>query len=352
MIFSRYTWICPIKLKSDVLHVIPHFIYMIANQFHGHLKVFLSDNAPELHFTDLFSELGIIHQFSCVQTPQQNAIVERKHKHLLNVARALCFQPNLPTQFWIESILTATFLINRTPSKVLNLDTPYARLHNSPPSYINLRVFGCLAFVSIFSAGMNKFEPRARLYVFIGYPPGVKGCKLLDFHTHEIFISRDVIFHEDVFPFKTTNPTGFNSDPFDTIALPRLDHPTPPIIDHSHTLPITDHFPHHITTSDPTPAQPRKYTRNSKKSNYLLDYHCNQASISQAKYHISNVLIYVQLSLHIKVAFLTLLWMLNQSSIIKQSNSLNGNKPCQMRLMLLNPITPGPLLLFPMVRLL
>lgn len=96
--FSRYTWICPIKLKSDVAHVIPHFITMIANQFNAHIKIFRSDNAHELTFTSLFSKLGIIHQFSCVQTPQRNSVVERKHQHLLNVASALCFQSNIPTE--------------------------------------------------------------------------------------------------------------------------------------------------------------------------------------------------------------------------------------------------------------
>lgn len=163
-------------------------------------------------------------------------------------------------------------------------------MHNSAPSYLNLRVFGCLAFVSTLSAGRNKFEPRARLCVFIGYPPGVKGYKLIDFHTHEIFISRDVIFHEDVFPFKTTNPTGFNSDPFDTIALPRLDHPIPPIIDHSHTQPITEPIPQPANTSNHAPLHPRKSTRNSKKPSYLLDYHCNQASIAPAPHSISQPL--------------------------------------------------------------
>lgn len=73
--FSRYTWICPIKLKSDVAHVIPHFITMIANRFNAQIKIFRSDNAHELTFTSLFSELGIIHQFSCVQTPQRNSVV-------------------------------------------------------------------------------------------------------------------------------------------------------------------------------------------------------------------------------------------------------------------------------------
>lgn len=99
-----------------------------------------------------FSENGIIHQRSCVDTPQQNGVAERKHCHLLNVAHALRFQAHLPIQFWGECILTANYLINRLPTPLLSNRTLYAPIC----------VFGCLCYASTLANHRTKFDPREK----------------------------------------------------------------------------------------------------------------------------------------------------------------------------------------------
>jgi transposase InsO family protein len=85
--------------KADTKRNIESFANLVKNHFNRKIKILRSDNGGEFHMKDFFHIKRIIHQTSCVETPQQNGIVERKHQHLLNVARALRFQAKLPLQY-------------------------------------------------------------------------------------------------------------------------------------------------------------------------------------------------------------------------------------------------------------
>ena len=117
--YTRVTWIFLLKQKSNVGIVIPNFHSMVQNQFGVQIKSFRTDNAKD-YFNQIlspyFQSRGIPHDSSCVNTPQQNGVAERKNGHLLNTTRALLFQGNAPKSYWREVVLTATYLINRIPS--------------------------------------------------------------------------------------------------------------------------------------------------------------------------------------------------------------------------------------------
>lgn len=93
--FSRRTWVFLLKLKSDAIVAIQQFISYVQTQFQKCIKTIRSDNGAEFinHMcTELLTRLGIVHQTSCSNTPQQNGIAERKHRHLLEVTRAIRLQ--------------------------------------------------------------------------------------------------------------------------------------------------------------------------------------------------------------------------------------------------------------------
>ncbi|KAH9689130.1 retrovirus-related pol polyprotein from transposon RE1 [Citrus sinensis] len=208
--FSRGVWTYLLIAKNEVGRVLRNFLSMVSKQFHKLVKIIRTDNGTEfMHLSDFFAEHGIHHQTSCVGTSQQNGRVERKHRHILNVARALRFQAFLPIEFWGECVLTACYLINRTPSVLLDGQTPYERLFGKAPSYANIRSFGCLAYAYNRGHRGDKFASRSRRCIFMGYPFGKKGWYLYDLESASFFTSRDVTFVEHDFPYKAlTEPTA------------------------------------------------------------------------------------------------------------------------------------------------
>jgi hypothetical protein len=99
--FSHFTWVFLLHAKSQTRSFIQYFFHMVETQFHTKVKCLRSDNGVEFNMVK-----GVIHHRSCVETPQQNSIVEHKHQHLLNVARALRFQSHLHLHFWGDCVLT------------------------------------------------------------------------------------------------------------------------------------------------------------------------------------------------------------------------------------------------------
>lgn len=102
-----------------------------------------------------------------MDTPQQIGVVERKHRHLLETARALFFQANLPLKFWGDCVQSAVHLINRMPLTSLNGLTPYEKLFGSNPSCSNLKIFSCLCYASTLKHGKHKFQERAQPCIFL-----------------------------------------------------------------------------------------------------------------------------------------------------------------------------------------
>lgn len=88
--------------KMQVYRTISSFFAQVETQFNTKIKLVRSDNGTEIiQCLSLFMNKGIAHQTSIVGRPQQNGLVERKHRHFLDVARALKFHAKLPPKFWV-----------------------------------------------------------------------------------------------------------------------------------------------------------------------------------------------------------------------------------------------------------
>lgn len=149
------------------------FFNYVDTHFKKKMQTIRSDNAPE--FSDegcrkFYADSGIQHQTSCVNRPQQNARVERRHRYILEVSRCLRFKASLPLVYWGECIMAAVYIINRLPTPALGNKTPYETLFHKPVDYSEVKTFGCLAFSTNPSYNGDKFSPRGVPCVFVGYP--------------------------------------------------------------------------------------------------------------------------------------------------------------------------------------
>jgi hypothetical protein len=102
----------------------------------------------------------------------------------------------VPKQFWGEAVLTATYLINKMPSRVLNFRTPSQVLLKAFPHTkllfsLNPKVFGCSVFVQIHHRGKASLK-----CIFIGYSPHQKGYKCYSPVLKKVYTSMDVTFFE------------------------------------------------------------------------------------------------------------------------------------------------------------
>jgi transposase InsO family protein len=109
---------------------------------------------------------GVQRHCSAPYSPQQNSVVEQRNQTVVGMARALLKQRGMPVVFWGEMVVTAVYILNRSPTKALNGRMPYEAWHGRKPAVSHLRVFGCLAF--------------GKELGHIGYAEGSKAYHILD----------------------------------------------------------------------------------------------------------------------------------------------------------------------------
>lgn len=189
--FSRYSWVFPLKLKSDFFGVFIAFQKQVKNQFNEKIKVFQSDGGGEFMSTSFINHLrshGITNLLSCPSTPQQNGIAERKHRHLTELGLAMLFQSKTPLKYWVEAFHSENFITNLLPSASLNQKSPSEILLKNKPDYSFLRVFGAACYPCLRPFAQHKFEPRSLQCVFLGYHAQYKGYRCLYPPTGRVYI--------------------------------------------------------------------------------------------------------------------------------------------------------------------
>lgn len=86
-------------------------------------------------------------QVSCPNTPQQNGVSERKHRHIVKTGLTMMFHANLLYGIWVDSFLISAYLVNRLPSSAIGVKTPYFKLFGKHPDYCGISILGMATVV-------------------------------------------------------------------------------------------------------------------------------------------------------------------------------------------------------------
>ncbi|KAK1606085.1 hypothetical protein QYE76_029758 [Lolium multiflorum] len=159
-----------------------------------------TDNGTEFkNYTmqEFVDDEGIKHEFSAPYTPQQNGVVERKNRTIIEMARTMLSEFNSPHNFWGEAISTAVHYSNRLFLRPLHNKTPYELLTGNKPNVMYIRVFGCKCLVKNNKGKLGKFETRTIEGIFVGYAENSHAYRYYNRSTGTIEVSCDVVFLED-----------------------------------------------------------------------------------------------------------------------------------------------------------
>nr|GEZ92423.1 retrovirus-related Pol polyprotein from transposon TNT 1-94 [Tanacetum cinerariifolium] len=158
-----------------------------------------TDNGTEFvnhTLREYYEEVGISHETSVTRSPQQNGVIERRNRTLIEAARTMLIYAQVPLFLWAEAVATACFTQNRSIIRLRHGKTPYELLHNKLLDLSFFHVFGALCYPTNDSENLGKLQPKADIEIFIGYASTKKAFRIYNRHTRRIVETIHVDFDE------------------------------------------------------------------------------------------------------------------------------------------------------------
>ena len=197
--YTRKAWVYFLKNKSEAFDCFKRFKAVIEKESGYEIKSLRTDRGGEFtsnEFKSLCELHGIRRFLTVAGSPQQNGVVERKNRTILNMARSMLKSKNMPEEFWAEAVACTVYVSNRSPTKSLKDVTPQEAWSRQKPSVSHLRVFGSIAYVHVPKQERSKLDDRSEKFIFIGYDENSKGYRLFNPDSGKFITSRDIEFDE------------------------------------------------------------------------------------------------------------------------------------------------------------
>jgi transposase InsO family protein len=161
--FSCFTWVFFLQDKSEIQSTLKRFLRRAQNEFKLKVKKIRIDNGYEfknLQVEKYLAKEGIKHEFSAPYTPQQNGVVERKNRTLIDMARTMLGEYKMPKRFWSEAVNTSCHAIKRLYLHRLLKKTSYELLTGNKPNVSYFRVFESKCYILVKSDRQSNLLPK------------------------------------------------------------------------------------------------------------------------------------------------------------------------------------------------
>nr|GFA13588.1 retrovirus-related Pol polyprotein from transposon TNT 1-94 [Tanacetum cinerariifolium] len=134
--YSRFTWVKFLRSKDETSDVVIKFITQIQVGLNKTVRYVRTDNRTEFvnqTMTAFYDRIGVFHQKTVPRNPQQNGVVERRNRTLIEAAQTMLIFFEAPMFLWAEAVATACYTKNRSLINTRHHKTPYELVHNKKP---------------------------------------------------------------------------------------------------------------------------------------------------------------------------------------------------------------------------
>ena len=167
--YSRFSWVDFMVHKSETPEILKNLITLLENLYNLKVRRIRSDNGTEFKnrvMDEFCTAKGILHEYSSRYTPQQNGVAERKNRTLIETARTMLVESQLPVRFWTEAVASACYTLNRVLTVKRHGKTCFELLHKKTPDLEYLEPFGAPCTMI---EPDGKFGAKAIEGYFLGY---------------------------------------------------------------------------------------------------------------------------------------------------------------------------------------
>ncbi|GKD10860.1 retrovirus-related pol polyprotein from transposon TNT 1-94 [Tanacetum coccineum] len=187
------------RSKDETPKVLINFLKLVQRGLHAQVRTVRTDKGTEFLNKTLhayFAQEGIEHQTSTARTPEQNGVVERQNRTLVEAARTMLSAAKVPLFFWAEAIATACFTQNRSLVIPRHEKTPYHIINGRKPSVKFFHIFGSLCYIVRDGENLDKMKEKGDACIFVGYSTQSRAYRVYNKRTRVIVETIHVNFDE------------------------------------------------------------------------------------------------------------------------------------------------------------